>query len=164
MSSRSEPFECHWRPSRRLLALYLGALGLALLALLLAALPGWAQAAGLLLCLIHAAWTLPRAILLTHPRAFTALRHNAQGWQLRNAAEGWVAVQLRPGSLALPPAVILQFRRPGQWFARGLCIPADSLSQSLHRRLRVRLKFSRRRWAPVAEEGAEELPSSQSGR
>jgi toxin CptA len=164
VSSRSEPFECHWRPSRRLLALYLGALGLALLALLLAALPGWAQAAGLLLCLIHAAWTLPRAILLNHPHAFTGLRHDAQGWQLRNAAEGWVAVQLRPGSLALPQAVILQFRRPGQWFARGLCIPADSLSQSLHRRLRVRLKFSRRRWAPVAEEGAEELPPSQSGR
>lgn len=164
MSSRSEPFECHWRPSWRLLALYLGALGLALLALLLAALPGWAQAAGLLLCLIHAAWTLPRAILLSHSHAFTGLRHDAQGWQLCNAAEGWVAVQLRPGSLALPQAVILQFRRPGQWFARGLCIPADGLSPGLHRRLRVRLKFSRRRWAPVAEECSEELPPSQSGR
>lgn len=164
MSSRSEPFECHWRPSRRLLALYLTALGLALLALVLAALPGWARGAGVLFCALHAAWCLPRAILLTHPRAFTGLRHDAQGWQLRNAAEDWVAVQLRPGSLALPQAVILQFRRPGQWFARGLCIPADSLSRDMHRRLRVRLKFSRRRWAPVAGENSEVLPPSQSGR
>lgn len=150
MSSRSEPFECHWRPSRRLLALYLAALGLALLALATAALPGWARAAGLLLCGLHAAWTLPRAVMLTHPHAFTGLRHDAHGWQLFSAAEGWVPVQLRPGSLALPLAVILQFRRPGQWFARGLCIPADSLARDPHRRLRVRLKFARRRWAAPA--------------
>lgn len=154
MSSRSEPFECHWRPSRRLLALYLAALGLALPALGLAAIPGWAKAAGLLLCLMHAAWTLPRTILLNHPHAFTGLRHDAHGWQLRNAAEGWVAVQLRPSSLALPQAVVLHYRRHGQWFDRGLCIPADSLGRDQHRRLRVRLKFSRRRWAPLAEAGA----------
>ena len=151
MSSRSDPFECHWRPSRRLLALYLLSLGLAVLALALAAITGWAQAAGLLLCLTHAAWTLPRAILLSHPGSFTALRHDGRGWQLGNAGEGWVAVQLRPGSLALPQAVVLQFRRPGQWFDRALCIPADSLDREVHRRLRVRLKFSRRRWAAVGD-------------
>lgn len=157
MSSRSEPFECHWRPSRRLLALYLAALGLALLAMATAAVPGWARVAGALLCLGHAAWTLPRAVLLSHPAAFTGLRHDRQGWQLRNAAEGWVAVQLRPGSLALPQVVILQFRRPGQWFTRGLCIPADSLERDWHRRLRVRLKFSRRRWSAVADAAADQL-------
>ncbi|MOA01652.1 hypothetical protein D3C78_1210730 [compost metagenome] len=156
MSSRSEPFECHWRPSRRLLALYLWALGLAVLALALAALPRWAQLGGCLLCAAHAAWILPRTILLKHPRAFTGLRHDAQGWRLCNAAEGWVAVQLRPSSLALPQAVILHFRRPGQWFARGLCIPADSLEEDQHRRLRVRLKFSRRRWAAPVVAGVDQ--------
>ena len=152
MSSRIEPFECHWRPSRRLLALYLGAQGLALLAVLLAALPVWAQVAGLLLGSVHGMWTLPRAILLSHPYAYTGLRHDVHGWQLRNAAEGWVAVQLRPSSLALPLVVILHVRRPGQWFASGLCIPADALPREQHRRLRVRLKFSRRRWAAVVGE------------
>lgn len=142
------------------MALYLSALGLAVLALALAAIPGWAQASGLLLCLLHAAWTLPRAILLNHPKAFTALRHDERGWQLHNAVEGWVAVRLHPGSLALPLAVVLQFRRPGQWFSRGLCIPADSLAADRHRRLRVRLKFARRRWAPVDERTS----SPQSGR
>lgn len=160
MSGRSDPFECHWRPSRRLLALYLLCLGLAVLALLCAAIAGGVQAAGLLLCLLHAVWTLPRAILLRHPHAFTGLRHDAQGWRLYSVAEGWVAVQLRPGSLALPQMVVLQFRRPGQWFDRALCIPADSLERDWHRRLRVRLKFARRRWAPVGELAAE----IQSGR
>lgn len=125
-----------------------------MLALALAALPLWLQLGGWLLCAAHAAWNQPRAILLSHPRAFTGLRHDAQGWQLRNAAEGWVAVQLRPSSLALPQAVILHFRRPGQWFDRALCIAADSLERDWHRRLRVRLKFSRRRWAAVADAAA----------
>lgn len=150
MSNRSEPFECHWRPSRRLLALYLLTLGLAVLALVLANLPIPMQAGGLALCLVHAAWALPRAVRLSHRSAFTGLRHDQRGWWLRNAEEGWVAVQLWSSSLALPAAVILHYRRPGQWFARGLCIPADSLSPELHRRLRVRLKFVRRRWAPVS--------------
>lgn len=155
MSSRSEPFECHWRPSRRLLALYLSCAGLALLALTLAALPWWVRLGGVLLVVAHALWCVPRTILLDHPRTFTALRHDERGWQLRNAAEGWVAVQLRPSSLALPQAVILHFRRPGQWFDRALCIPADSLDREVHRRLRVRLKFSRRRWAAVDDGLAE---------
>jgi toxin CptA len=139
-----------------LLALYAAASGLALLSLMLAALPGWARAAGALLCAAHAAWVLPRHILLRDPRAFTGLRHDAHGWQLYNAVEGWVPVRLRPSSLALPPAVILHFCRPGQWFARGLCVPADSLSKDMHRRLRVRLKFSRRRWAAPTAAGADQ--------
>ncbi len=157
MSSRTEPFECHWRPSRRLLALYLTATGLALAALLLAELPPWARLAGALLCTGHAAWVLPRHLLLRDPRAFTALRHDDQhGWRLHNATEGWVAVQLLPGSLALPAAVILQFRRPGQRFARSLCVPSDALEREQHRRLRVRLKFARARWAVPAEAGADQ--------
>ncbi|MCQ4345890.1 hypothetical protein NGA35_00285 [Pseudomonas stutzeri] len=155
MSSRSEPFECRWRPSRRLRVLYLFCAGLALLALTLAELPWWARLSGMLLVVVHALWCLPRAILLSHPRTFTALRHDERGWRLRNAAEGWVAVQLRPGSLALPQAVILHFRLPGQWLDRALCIPADSLDREVHRRLRVRLKFSRRRWAAVGDVAVE---------
>jgi toxin CptA len=55
-------------------------------------------------------------------------------------------VQLRPDSLALPWAVVLHVRLPGERWVRGLCIPRDSLAREVHRRLRVRLKFSRRRW------------------
>ena len=154
MSVPIEPFECHWRPSRRLLALYLGVLGLALTVLALCALPGWLKYAALLLAALQAAWQLPRQILLVHPHSFTALRHAGDGWQLYSAAEGWVPVQLRPGCLALPLAVLLRYRRAGQRLERGLCIAADALPADQHRRLRVRLKHARRRWAAPAQGAA----------
>lgn len=147
MSSPSKAFECHWQASRLLLVGYLLTLGLALLAVLLAALPWWAQALACALALLHAAWCLPRQILLNSPQAFSGLRHDDSGWQLFNRASGWQAVQLRPSSVALPLAVVVHFRLAGQRRVRGLCIPCDALGHDLHRRLRLQLKFSRRRWA-----------------
>lgn len=149
MSNPSKAFECHWRASRWLLAGYLLTLILALLALWLAALPLWAQLLGGVFALLHAAWVVPRQILLGSPQAYTGLRHDAAGWQLFNAAAGWQAVQLRPSSLALPLVVVLHFRLVGERRVRGLCIPRDALNHELHRRLRLQLKFSRRRWAAL---------------
>ncbi|MBP8184333.1 MAG: hypothetical protein KAX95_00490 [Pseudomonas sp.] len=149
MSSPSKAFECHWQASRLLLAGYLLTLGLAVLAVLLAALPWWAQLLACALALLHAAWCLPRQVLLRSPQAFSGVRHDAGGWQLFNAATGWQAVQLRPSSLALPLAVVLHFRLTGERRVRGLCIPCDALSHGLHRQLRLQLKFNRRRWAAV---------------
>ncbi len=141
MSNPSKPFECRWHASRQLLALYLGAQLCAVVALLVAAIPLWASLLCVALCAVHAAWLwLPRA------STFTGIRHDADGWQLwREGA--WQAIQLRPDSLALPQLIVLRFRLPGQWWVRGLCIAQDALPADDHRRLRVRLKFTRRRWA-----------------
>jgi toxin CptA len=147
VSNRSDAFECRWRPSGQLLAAYLAALILAVAALCLAAIEALWQGLGLLLCLGHGLWVLPRHILLRSPHAYGALRHNAGGWQLWSAAHGWQAVQLRPDSLALPALIVLRFRLPGSRWSRGLCLPADSLTAEAHRRLRLRLRFSRDRWA-----------------
>ena len=98
-------------------------------------------------CALHGFWMLPRQILLSHPKAFCGLRRNGDGWQVWNQADGWQAVQLRPDSLALPLIVVLRFRLRGEWRVRSICVPRDSQAADLHRRLRVRLKFSRRRWA-----------------
>ncbi|WP_434605258.1 protein YgfX [Pseudomonas sp. R1-7] len=147
MSSPSNRFECRWRASRQLLAAYLLALALALGSLLLLAVPPGYAAVGILLCLGHGAWVLPRHLLLTHRRAFRGLRRDADGWQLWSTGGGWQAVQLRPDSLALPMIVVLRFRLQGEWRVRSLCVPRDALAPDVHRRLRVRLRFSRRRWA-----------------
>ena len=147
MSSPSELFECHWRSSRRLLLLYALVLCGALIALWVAAVPSWAKALGLLLCLAHCGWVLPRYVLLSHAAAFTGLRHDVNGWQLCSQQAGWQHVQLCRDSLALPVAVVLRFRLPGERRVRGLCIAADAMEPTQHRRLRVRLKFSRDRWA-----------------
>lgn len=146
MSSRSDGFECRWQPSRRLLVLYALVQGLALLTLYGVEIPVWARLLGVGLCLAHAAWVLPRHILLSSAQAFRGLRCSAEGWQLWSVAGGWQAIELRRDSLALPVAVILRFRLAGQRWTRGLCIPRDAMARDLHRRLRVRLKFSRRRW------------------
>ncbi|WP_053118055.1 protein YgfX [Pseudomonas sp. P1.31] len=147
MSSPSNTFECRWHASRQLLAAYLLAQAFALGALFLLSIPLWASLLGAFACLLHGVWVLPRQILLSHPRAFCGLRRDADGWQLWNQAAGWQAVQLRPDSLALPLIVVLRFRLRGEWRVRSICVPRDSQVADVHRRLRVRLKFSRRRWA-----------------
>ncbi|MFL1502777.1 MULTISPECIES: protein YgfX [unclassified Pseudomonas] len=144
MSSLSNRFECRWQASRLLLAAYLLAQLFALGALLVIALPF--ASLGLLLCLAHAAWVLPRHILLTHRSSIRGLRRDEDGWQLFSNERGWHSVQLRPDSLALPLIVVLRYRVPGAWWVRSICVPRDSQAGDVHRRLRVRLKFSRRRW------------------
>ncbi|WP_150597316.1 protein YgfX [Pseudomonas fluorescens] len=147
MFSPSNTFECRWHASRQLLAAYLLAQAFALGALVVLSIPLWASLFGALGCLLHGFWVLPRQILLSHPKAMRGLRRDGDGWQLWNQAEGWQAVQLRPDSLALPLIVVLRFRLRGEWRVRSICVPRDSQATDLHRRLRVRLKFSRRRWA-----------------
>nr|WP_165441268.1 protein YgfX [Pseudomonas syringae] len=134
-----------------LVTAYLAVQSLALVALYWLDIAAWAAALSALMCLVHAVRVIPRSILLTHPAAFTALKRDHQGWQLWNACDGWQPVQLCPDSLALPWVVILRFRpiiagRPGRSI-NSCCIPHDALTPDIHRRLRVRLKFSRHRWA-----------------
>nr|WP_253912165.1 protein YgfX [Pseudomonas sp. CVAP\ len=130
-----------------MLAAYLLAQLFALGSLSLLSIPLWASLLGIALCVAHGFWVLPRQILLTHPQAFRGLRRDADGWQLWNQASGWQAVQLRPDSLALPLVVVLRFRLLGERRVRAICVPRDAQAADVHRRLRVRLKFSRRRWA-----------------
>jgi len=144
VSSPSNTFECRWQASRLLLAAYLLAQLFALGALVLIDVPY--SSLGLLLCLAHAAWVVPRSILLTHRSSIRGLRRDADGWQLFSAERGWHSVQLRPDSLALPLIVVLRYRVKGEWAVRTICVPNDAQVADVHRRLRVRLKFSRRRW------------------
>nr|WP_262417371.1 hypothetical protein [Pseudomonas sp. SH10-3B] len=101
---------------------------------------------GVLVCLAHAAWVLPRHVRLTHRSSIRGLRRDEEGWQLFSSERGWHRVQLRPDSLALPLVVVLRYRVQGEWWVRSVCVPRDAQAADVHRRLRVRLKFSRRRW------------------
>ncbi|MBF8721358.1 protein YgfX [Pseudomonas guariconensis] len=147
MSSPSEHFQCRWRGSRLLLTAYLACQVLACLALISSALPWWLGLSLAVACLAHACWVIPRHILLTHPEAITGLRRDPSGWRVFSRARGWQRVRLCRDSMALPGLVVLRFARPGAWLGQGQCVPRDALDAEQHRRLRVRLKFSRRRWA-----------------
>ena len=119
----------------------------AVIFLLVLPVPTWLASLGLSVCLLHAAWVVPLRILLRRDSSWVGLRHDEAGWALLSRGGDWRPIQLRPESLALPLAVILRFNVPGCRFAQGVCIPRGSMPRELHRQLRVRLKFSRRRWA-----------------
>ncbi|SPO57193.1 conserved protein of unknown function [Pseudomonas sp. JV551A1] len=150
MSSPSECFECRWQGSRLLLAAYLGCQVLAWLAVLASPLPGWPALAVVTACIAHAGWAIPRRILLTHRHAVVGLRRDVRGWQVFSRARGWQPVRLCRDSVALPGLVVLRFVRAGRWMGQSQCVPGDAMGDDEHRRLRVRLKFSRRRWAAVS--------------
>lgn len=151
MSSRSDYFQCRWRASRGLLTAYLGAQILALIALCWLDVAPWALLLGAFSCLAHAIWVIPQGILFNRPSAFTGLRRDKDGWQLWSERHGWRPVQLCRDSLARPALIVLRFRLMEKGLigrrVRSLCIPRDALAPDEHRRLRLRLKFSRRRWA-----------------
>jgi toxin CptA len=152
VSSRNDRFECRWQRSNALLTAYLGAQSLALISIFLLEIPVSARVLGLFLCLLHGIVCWRRSILLSDERAFSALRRDGTGWQMWNRRSGWQPVQLRPDSIALPHIVVLRFRlmtghRLHRRWIRSVCIPGDAMAPDLHRRLRLRLKFSRRRWA-----------------
>ncbi|MFJ9991209.1 protein YgfX [Pseudomonas putida] len=151
MSSPSESFECRWQGSRLLLTAYLSGQALAFATLWLVELPWWLAACVLIGCLAHACWVIPRRILLTHPDAVTGLRRDARGWQAFSRACGWERTRLCRDSVALPRMVVLRFVREGRRVAQSQCIARDTLTADEHRRLRVRLKFSRRRWVMAGE-------------
>ena len=148
MSSLSDHFECRWQASRLLLTAYLGAQALALFSLYCLDVSPWAAGLGALLCLAHAVLVLPRAISLSHRAAYAGLRRDIDGWQIWSEQGNWQPVHLCNDSVVLPLIVVLRFRLVCngrlQRRVRSACIPFDAVAPDVHRRLRVRLKFSRR--------------------
>lgn len=149
-SLNRQAFNCFWQPSVRLSQAVIGVLLLAGIAVGLAAI-AWFVKLGILILLslqIGQQWQYMRDCRLPYLRR--GLRHTAdQGWQLWSAGYGWRSVQLRADSIAIPALVLLRYRSASQWFYRTALIPLDSLPQDSHRRLRVRLKFSRQRWRAI---------------
>ena len=130
-----------------MLTIYIAALALAGVTLLAVPVPLWLRAFALVMLLVHACWAIPSRILLLRSNSWLGLRQESLGWSLWSRSAGWQPVQLRPDSMALPSLVVLRFKLPGHRFVRSICILPDAMSTEQHRRLRLRLKFGRRRWA-----------------
>lgn len=146
MSSPSDAFECRWHGSRRLLVAYWVALALALVSLWHVDLPVEVLVLAALALVAHAAWVLPRCLWLSHPDAAMGARYDSiRGWQLYSRAQGWYGVRLCDDSVVLPAMIVLRCVPDGSYWARTHCIAADALAPDVHRRLRVRLRFARRR-------------------
>lgn len=142
-------FSCFWQPSLRLSWAVLLVSGLGYLAVFSADI-SWALRASVCIAL---SLSIARQVYLIQyrntPQLRRGLRHSAQGWQLWCVKLGWQPLQLGPDSMALPALVLLRYRYRQHRLYRSVLIPADSLSQDDHRRLRLRLKFSRQRWQGI---------------
>ena len=150
MQSRSKQgFSCFWQPSLRLSLAVLLISSLACCAVMLAAMPWLLKLCALLVLAIQIGWQF--FLIYNRKQAYIrrGLRHNQQSWQLWSAKHGWRSIQLRADSIAIPALVLVRYRFAHQRFYRSAVISADSLSQDSHRRLRVRLKFSRQRWQAI---------------
>lgn len=150
MQSRSnQTFSCFWQPSLRLSWVVLLVTGLGFFAAFSADI-SWALR--ICVCLILGRPILQQLYLLRcrqTPQLRRGLRHCPQGWQLWSAKQGWQPIQLRADSIAIPALVLVRYRHSWQRFYRSALVSADSLPQDSHRRLRLRLKFSRQRWQDV---------------
>lgn len=150
MQSLNKPSAtCFWQPSRRLSCARSAALLLACAAVFLADINLWLASALLLYLSVQLFWQLYGLTQQQQPQMRSGVRRTHQGWQMWNSQQGWRAVQLRRDSMALPSLVLLGYRYAGQWWYRSAIVPSDSLTQDEHRRLRVRLKFSRQPWQAV---------------
>jgi toxin CptA len=125
----SNRFECRWQASRLLLAAYLLAQLFALGALLSLDLPY--SSLGILLRLAHAAWVVPRHILLTHRLSIRGLRRDEDGWHC-GAPHGLACRNCAPTAWRAL-IVVLRYRVPGvagafylrtEGFAGRRCAPA----------------------------------------
>ncbi len=149
MHDQNNVFSCHWQSSLRLSVLALLMTLLACLAVATSAI-GWPWKFALLALLtVHVSCQLLQIAGRQQPSQRRGIRRNENGWQIWTAQYGWQAVQLRADSMAIPVLVLLRYRYAHQWFYRTLMVGVDSLPADSHRRLRVRLKFSRQRWRAV---------------
>lgn len=149
MHGQSNMFSCHWQPSFRLSVFALLMSSLACVAVLISAVAWPWKISALTVLMAQIIYQLVQMQRLQQASQRRGLRHSAQGWQVWDAQQGWRAVQLRADSMAIPSLILLRYRYADQWFYRTLLIGVDSLSADAHRRLRVRLKFSRQRWQAV---------------
>lgn len=149
MHDQNNAFTCHWLPSLWLSVLAVLMTVLAGLAVSISAI-GWSWKLSILSVLVaQLGCQLLQIVRRQQPSQRRGLRRNVGGWEVWTAQYGWQRVQLRADSIAIPALVLLRYRYAHQWFYRTLVVGVDSLSADNHRRLRVRLKFSRQRWLAV---------------
>jgi toxin CptA len=137
------------RPSRGL-ALFLAATHSgAALCLLVASVPPWASACGLLALSLSLVRELRRHVLRRHPRAVVRLLAGTEGeWTLGLADGTTVAAERLPGTVVHPWLVVLHLRSNGPRRRWSVPIAADALDPDSHRRLRVRLNLETLAEAP----------------
>ncbi len=147
MSNPTEFLLLQRQPSRWLGALLLLATVLACLALYRSSLPLTSALPGMLLLLAFFCWVWPRQVSLRHAHSVTGLRFDSQGWHVLRRDGSETSASLLGDTFVSALLTVVRLREPGRWWSLSVVLPADAASEDALRRLRLRLRFSRQRWA-----------------
>jgi toxin CptA len=135
------------RPSRYLGVGVLLLTGLALVALYRSALPVVGAGLCMTAVLIYCWWLWPRQVSLRHAHSVTGLRFDSHGWHLLRRDGSEAGAHLQPDTFVSAFLTVVRLREPGRLLPVSVILPADSAPEDALRRLRLRLRFSRQRWA-----------------
>lgn len=120
---------------------------LALVALFRSAMPVLEAALCMTGVLVYCGWIWPRQVSLRHAQSITGLRFDSHGWHLLRRDGSETGANLQPDTFVSAFLTVVRLREPGRLFPVSVILPADSASEDSLRRLRLRLRFSRQRWA-----------------
>lgn len=135
------------RPSRLLGVLMVVVTTMAIAALYRSALPALQAALCMTLVLIYCWWVWPRQVSLRHAASVIGLRFDSQGWHVLRRDGSEAGASLQGDTFVSAFLTVVRFREPGRWLPVSVILPADAASEDALRRLRLRLRFSRQRWA-----------------
>ena len=147
MSSPTDFLMLNRQPSRFLGGLLLVTSILAITALYRSSLPGLHAGLCAAAVLVYCWWVWPRQISLRHAQSVTGLRFDRHGWHVLRRDGSEAGASLQPDTFVSAFLVVVRLREPGRWLPVSVILPADSASEDALRRLRLRLRFSRHRWA-----------------
>ena len=135
------------QPSRWLgmLVILLNVLGcVALYRSALSALPALSAA---MLLWVYCLWIWPRQVSLRHADSVTGLRYDSEGWHVLRRDGTERDARLLADTYVSALLTVVRLRQPGRWLPVSVILPADAAAEDALRRLRLRLRFSRQRWA-----------------
>jgi len=99
------------------------------------------------LLLLQLGWLWPRHVSLRHARAVTALRYDVAGWHVLRRDGSETAATLLPDTWVSTLLTVVRLREAGRWWSLSVILLPDAAAADALRRLRLRLRFSRQRWA-----------------
>ena len=147
MYSPSDTLLLRRQPSRWLGALLILLTLLGCVALYQSAMPALpALVCGLLLW-FHCLWIWPRQVSLRHADSVTGLRFDQEGWHVLRRDGSEAGARLQADTFVSALLTVVRLREPGRLLPVSVILPADAATEDSLRRLRLRLRGSRPRWA-----------------
>lgn len=147
MSNPTDSLLLKRQPSRWLGGLVILMTMLGCMALYRSALPTLPASLCALLLLAYCLWIWPRQVSLRHAHSVTGLRFDSQGWHVLRRDGSEMGARLLADTYVSAVLTVVRLREPGRLLPVSVILPADAAAEDSLRRLRLRLRFSRQRWA-----------------